>query len=434
MTARRSPMAFEVVPAGPVRGTVRAPASKSVTNRALVAAALATGVSTLCDPLDSDDSAAMRDCLGRLGAEIDVTPERWEVVGAGGTPAPPSGPLDARLSGTTARFVTAICALGAHGGEVTGLAPLRRRPIGPLVDALRSLGAKADDTDGGLPVHVAGGGLGGGGVEVSVAGSSQFASALLLVAPYARADVVCRLRGRSAMGYIALTVDLMRAWGAVVDELADGWRVHAGAGYTSRRFDVEYDASAAAHLFALAAASGGRVTVSNARPTRQPDAGAVDVLAAFGCEVEHGRDGVTVAATGELRPVDVSLATMPDQVTAFAALAALAPGVSVLRDVGVARLHETDRLQALTDELGGLGVRVEQTPDTLTVHGGTCHGPAVLRTHDDHRLAMAFAAIGTAVAGVRIVDPGCVAKTYPAFWDDARALGCVVRPPAPDVT
>lgn len=428
MTSQSPPVALEVVPAGPVRGQVRAPSSKSVTNRVLVMAALATGVSTLRDPLDSDDSAAMRDCLGALGARIDVTPRTWEVVGTGGTPALSGAPLHARLSGTTARFVTAVCALGDHGGAVTGQDPLRRRPISPLLDALRSLGAKVDDTDGGLPVRVAGGGLDGGSVEVDVTGSSQFASALLLVAPYARADVVCRLRGRSATDYIALTVDLMRSWGARVDDLADGWRVHAGAGYGWRRVEVEYDASAAAHLYALAAASGGRVTVSNATPTRQPDAGAVDVLAAFGCHVEHGRDGVTVASTGRLRPVDVSLAAMPDQVTTFAALAALAPGTSVLRDVGVARLHETDRLQALAEELGRLGVRVDQAPDALTVHGGTGRGPAVLRTHDDHRLAMAFAALGSAVGGVTILDPGCVAKTYPAFWDDARALGCALRP------
>lgn len=406
---------------------MRAPASKSVTNRVLVTAALATGVSTLRDPLDSDDSAAMRDCLRALGAVVDVTPEHWRVTGTGGALATPEAPLDARLSGTTARFVTAVCALGSRGGEVTGHAPLRRRPIGPLVDALRSLGAKADDTDGGLPVRLAGGGLDGGTVEVDVSGSSQFASAVLLVAPYARADVVCRLRGRAAADYIGLTVDLMRSWGAQVDDLPDGWRVRAGSGYRARSVDVEYDASAAAHLYALAAASGGGVTVTNAVATCQPDARAVEVLGALGCEVARGPVGVTVTSTGALRAMDVSLAAMPDQVTTFAALTALAPGTSVLRDVGVARLHETDRLEALTTELGRLGVEVEQTPETLTIHGGGARGPAVLRTHDDHRLAMAFAAIGTRVAGVTILDPGCVAKTYPAFWDDARALGCDVR-------
>lgn len=426
--------ALDVVPAGPVGGRVRAPASKSVTNRALVVAALAEGVSTLRDPLDSDDSRAMRVCLRALGVGVADADGSWRITGTGGAPTSPTGALDARLSGTTARFLTGVSALTAGGATVTGAAPLRRRPIGPLVDALRSLGTKADDTDGGLPVRLGGGGLDGGPVGIDVTGSSQFASAVLLVAPYARADVVCRLRGRSAIDYIALTVDMMTTWGAQVEPVSGGWRVHAGVHYDARSVDVEYDASAAAHLFALAAATGGTVTVANAGGTRQPDAAAVDVLVALGCAVDTGPGGVTVTGTHALRPVDVSLAAMPDQVTTFAALASLVPGTSVLRDVGVARLHETDRLDALTAELGRLGVRVDASPDTLTIHGGTARGPAVLRTHEDHRLAMAFAAVGARVAGVTIEDPGCVAKTYPAFWDDARSLGCRWEPSGTQVT
>jgi 3-phosphoshikimate 1-carboxyvinyltransferase len=416
----------EIVPTGPVGGHVRAPASKSVTNRLLVVAALAAGTSTLCHPLDSGDSLAMRGCVQALGADVDVTGDTWRIAGTGGALSAPARPLEAGLSGTTARFVVAACALGSHGGTVTGAAPLRRRPIGPVVDALRALGGKAEDTAGGLPVEVGGGGLDGGTVTIDVSGSSQFASAVLLVAPYARGDVVCTLRGRSAADYIALTVELMRRWGAHVEEAEQGWLVRAGAHYVARHEDVEYDASAAAHLFGLAAASGGAVTVTNASATRQPDAGAVDVLALFGCDVRTGPGGVTVAAPDALQPVDVSLAAMPDQVTTFAVLGALTPGTTVLRDVGVARLHETDRLDALATELGRLGVRVDVSADALAIHGGTARGPAVLRTYDDHRLAMAFAALGSRVPGVAIADPGCVAKTYPAFWDDARLLGCTV--------
>jgi 3-phosphoshikimate 1-carboxyvinyltransferase len=198
-------------------------------------------------------------------------------------------------------------------------------------------------------------------------------------------------------------------------------------GYRPREDTVEYDASAAAHLFALAAATGGAVTVSNATTTHQPDARAVDVFAALGCDVEVDDGAVTVRGPRQLCPIGVSLAAMPDQVTTFAALAALASGTSVLRDVGVARLHETDRLAALAVELGRLGVRVEAATDRLTVHGGAASGPARLQTHDDHRLAMAFAAVGLRISGVTVAEPGCVAKTYPAFWDDLRSLGCDLR-------
>ena len=416
--------ALVVRPAGPVGGTVHAPASKSVTNRLLVIAALADGVSTLRGPLDSDDSRAMRDCLTALGAAIDVDGPTWRVSGTAGRPATPAAPLQARLSGTTARFVTAVLPLAAGPAELTGRGPLRRRPIGPLVDALRALGADLAATDDGLPVRAVGGGIAGGPVAVDVRRSSQFASAVLLVAPYARRDVTCTLRGRSAADYIALTVDEMAAWGAEVTTVTGGWRVSAGAGYRARDVDVEHDASAAAHLYALAAASGGRVTVANAvGATRQPDAGATAVFAALGCTVDDGGPGITVTGPRALQPIDVSLGAMPDQVTTFGALAALAPGTSVLRVVGVARTHETDRLAALAAELGRLGVDVDAGADTLTVHGGTARGPARLRTYDDHRLAMAFAALGTRLSGVAIDDPGCVAKTYPAFWGDLRDLG-----------
>jgi 3-phosphoshikimate 1-carboxyvinyltransferase len=416
--------ALLVSPAGPVHGSVRAPASKSVTNRLLVLAALADGVSTLRGPLDSDDSRAMRDCLTALGARIDDDGTSWHVTGTGGHPTAPAAPVQARLSGTTARFVTAVLPLADGSTELTGRAPLRRRPIAPLVAALRTLGADVAATGDGLPVRAAGGGLDGGAVAVDVRRSSQFASAVLLVAPYARRDVRCTLRGRSAADYIALTVDEMVAWGAYVTAVDAGWHVTAGATYGARDVDVEYDASAAAHLFALAAASGGRVTVANAGgATRQPDAAATAVFAALGCTVDDGGPGVTVTGPDVLRPVDASLGAMPDQVTTFGALAALAPGTSVLRDVGVARTHETDRLAALVDELGRLGVDAEAGADTLTVHGGTARGPARLRTYDDHRLAMAFAALGTRLSDVVIDDPGCVAKTYPGFWDDLRQLG-----------
>ena len=422
---RVSGSSLSVTPAGPLTGALRAPASKSVTNRLLIMAALAEGTSTLIAPLDSDDSRAMRNCVIALGARVTSADRRWEITGTAGAPRTPAEPVDARLSGTTARFVTAVLALSPDGGVVDGRGPLRRRPIGPLVEALSSLGGGASTTDGGLPVTVAGGGLDGGVVDVDVSGSSQFASALLMVAPYARADVICRTRGRSADDYIALTAALMSEWGAgVARDDGASWRVRGGTGYRAHTVEVEYDASAAAHLFALGIASGGAVTVTNvAAHSQQPDARLPEVFAAMGCAVTHDGPAVTVTAARELRPVDVSLGAMPDMVTILAVLAALAPGTSILRDVGVARLHETDRLDALATELGKVGVKVEARPDALVIHGGTAHGRARLDTYDDHRLAMAFAALGTRIDGIEIGDPGCVAKTYPEFWHDAATLG-----------
>jgi 3-phosphoshikimate 1-carboxyvinyltransferase len=431
--------AVTVVPSGPVQGALRPPASKSVTNRMLVTAALADGASVLVDPLDSDDSQGMAAAVCALGADVEAGQAAgsgsgtgavtWRVRGTGGRLAAPAGPIDAGLSGTTMRFVAAVSTLAPGPVTVTGAPPLLRRPVGGLIAALRTLGAEISCTDGHPPVTGAGGGIAGGEVTVDVSGSSQFASAVLLVAPYARADVVIRTRGAAAVDYIRMTAATLRQWGADIEELDVGaWRIRAGGGYRPGTYHVEYDASSAAHLLAVAAATGGRVTVTNAvASTLQPDAGITAVLAAMGARVAREDDAVTVAGPDRLAPVDVDLSGMPDQVSTIAVLAALADGTSTIRGVGVARTHETDRLAALTRELGKVGVRVEESPDALTIHGRTPRPshtrPARLNTYDDHRLAMAFAALGARVPALTIEEPWCVSKTYPGFWADLRTLG-----------
>jgi len=417
--------AVEVIPSGPAAGALAAPTSKSVTNRLLVLATLAAGTSVLHDPLVSDDSTVMRETIGAFGAAVRISPEAWSVTGTGGVLRTPDRAVSAGLSGTTLRFVAGLAVLAPGGAVVTGAPPLLRRPVGPLTAALAGLGADVRDEGGYPPVVAAGGGLDGGRVTVDATASSQFASAVLLVAPYARRDVHLAVRGAGAGGYVDLTAEVMRDWGAQVGREGTGaWRVTAGHGYTARDRRVEYDASAAAHLLALAASTGGTVTVTNATAgTRQPDAALTDVLAAMGCTVTREGDAVTVTGPATLRPVDADLTAMPDQVTTVAVLAALADGVSTITGAAVTRGHETDRLAALAQELAKAGVAVAEQPDGLVVHGGGACGPASLATHDDHRLAMAFASLGARVAGIVVEDPGCVAKTYPGFWDDLRVLG-----------
>jgi 3-phosphoshikimate 1-carboxyvinyltransferase len=277
---------------GPVTVRLEAPASKSVTNRMLVCAALGDGTSRLRRPLESDDSAAMRVALGALGAPVtqvglDAAGPAWLVAGTGGRLASPAAPLDARGSGTTMRFLAALAPLTVAGATVTGRPGLLARPIGALVAALRALGARVDDRDGFPPVSAAGGGLGGGHAAVDASASSQFPSAILLAAPYARGPVTLLARGLGAPAYVELTAQVMRDYGATVERLDRAtWRVEAGRRYHARETEVEYDASAAAHLFALAAATGGAVTVSNARlGSLQPDARFPELLAEMGATV-----------------------------------------------------------------------------------------------------------------------------------------------------
>jgi 3-phosphoshikimate 1-carboxyvinyltransferase len=408
-----------------IRGEVAAPASKSVTNRLLVIAALAEGPSTLRGPLVSDDTEAMADLVTALGASVTQDGDAWHVDGTGGQLAAPATPIDARLSGTTMRFGMALAALASRPVELTGAPGLLARPVRALTETLGTLGATASDTGGYPPVRV-GGGLDGGDVVVDAGRSTQFASAILLVAPYARRPVRVEIVGAGAPGYIELTAALMRDWGADVDL---GHISHVNPSrYQSRDVTVEYDASAAAHLLALGVATGGTVTVTNASPdTLQPDAGIVDVFAEMGATVNRDGHRVSVTGPGAPLPVDVDLARMPDQLPTVAALAALAPGRSRITGVAVTRGHETDRIAAVAKELGKLGISVEERPDGLVVHGGRPQGSAEIDPHGDHRMAMAFAAIAAQVPGVRIGDPGCVAKTYPAFWEDAAMLGLVPR-------
>jgi len=416
--------ALELVPTGPVQGTLEAPSSKSLTNRALVIAALAKGRSVLSRLLRSDDTAAMISGLVGLGVGIEDIGGDTEVTGTAGRPVASGRTLNAGLSGTTLRFLAALALITEGTVVLDGEQPLRRRPIGQLLEVLGAAGAEVLSENGRPPLRISGSGLLGGRLHVDASASSQFATALLMVAPYADDDLIVEVEGLRELGYVRLTVATMTRWGARVDEEAPGtFKVSARYPYLSRAESIEHDASAAAHLYALAVATRGSITVANAFETAQPDGGLLEVLAAMGAMFSRGPGGTTVERRGELTGIDVDLAAMPDQVPTIAVLAALARGETVIRGVEIVRGHESDRITAVATELGRLGAQVEEAPDGLVVHGGApLHGGRI-DTHRDHRIAMAFTAIGAVVPGVELSDPGCVAKTYPRFFDDVARLG-----------
>ena len=416
--------------AGPLDATVTVPGSKSLTNRALVCAALAGGSSTIDGALVADDTEAMRTALAALGAGIarDRSSGRLLVTGTGGRLRPGPRELDVRLSGTASRFLLPVVALGEGEYRVDGAPPLRARPMGPVLDGIRSLGAevRAEGRPGHLPVTVvAPGGLEGG--EVAVAGdtSSQFLSGLLLAAPYARGGV--RLRLTTALvsrPYVELTRAVMGAFGVDVTGEAGGPVLDVPPGrYRGTAYAVEPDASTASYFLAAAALVGGRVTVAGlGAGARQGDARLADLLAAMGAEVERTGTATTVVGTGRLQGLGaVDLSDMPDMAQTVAALAPFADGPTEVTGVGFIRGHETDRIAAVVAELGRLGVRAEATDDGFVVQPGTPR-PARIATYDDHRMAMSFALVGLRVPGVEIEDPGCVAKTFPGFWDALDGL------------
>lgn len=414
---------------GPLRGHLRAPSSKSVTNRLLVMAALAEGRSELVDPLLSDDTHAMAGGLRALGVPVELSADLAVVEGRGGS-LHPVAPVDAGLSGTTLRFLAAVSLLTREPVVLTGEPALRRRPLGALLQALQATGARVESDNGHAPVRIEPARLSGGRMVVDAAESSQFATALLLVAPYAAADVELVVENLGASGYVELTVGLMGELGAEVSVKGQGeLLVRAGRHYRPGRYEVEYDASAAAHLFAAGVASGGAVTVSNAKKTLQPDSAVPGLLVDMGARLsEQPAGGLTLQAPdGPLRAIEADLTAIPDQLPTLATLAALAEGESRFSGIAVSRGHETDRPAAVAAELGRLGAEVALEEDLLVVRGGRPLGGATVDSYGDHRMAMAFGALATAVPGLRIAGAECVKKTYPAWWEDLRSLGADIE-------
>jgi 3-phosphoshikimate 1-carboxyvinyltransferase len=417
-------------PRGALDASLRVPGSRSITNRALVAAALARGESRLAGAGESDDTRVMREGLRALGAEIDSGAETWWVRGTGGRLRAPGRTVDVGASGTTARFLTAAAALTDGAVVLDGTPRMRERPIAELVEALGALGAKGSvlGRGGCPPVRMEGGGLTGGTAQVDARRSSQVVSGILLAAPCAVRDVELHFVEGVLVSrpFVELTLDVMAAFGAEAGFLDDATiRVHGGSGYQACHYRVEPDAQSAVYGFVAAAIAGGRVRVEGLPAhSRQTDLLVLDVLRAMGCRVVRHGEAVEVfgALPGvPLCAVDVDMNAIPDAVLAVAVAALFADGPSRLRNIANLRIKETDRLAALERELQRLGAGAEAGADWLRIDPRPLSG-AVIETYDDHRMAMAFALAGLRVPGVAIRDPACVSKTWPDFFEALERL------------
>ncbi len=428
MLHRTYPEQLPIRPAErPVDADVRLPGSKSLTNRALVLAALAEGTSRLEGALLSEDSLVMVDSLRRLGipVEVDETAECMVVEGCSGRIPAARAELFVGNSGTTARFLTAMVALGHGEYVIDGVPRMRERPIQPLLDALQQLGVEAVSVTGTgcPPVRVRTRGMRGGTVRLRGDISSQYLSALLMVAPCTTQGVRIELESELvSVPYVEMTLATMAAFGArATHEQFRVFSVPGGRGYRGRTYPIEPDASAASYFFALAAATGGRVRVVHlGTQSLQGDVRFVDLLERMGCTVERAADAITVVGRRPLRGIEADMNAISDTVPTLAALAPLADGPVVIRNVQHIRYKETDRIAAVAAELRRLGQGVEEYPDGLAIFPAPVQ-PAVVRTYGDHRMAMSFAVLGCAVPGIVIDDPGCVAKTFPDFFDRLEA-------------
>ena len=420
---------IQVIPASGIASEHAVPGSKSYTNRALIIAAMADGKSTLRGALVSDDTRVARAALESLGIRVEFADGTFGVHGMGGRLNEPDAPLFLGNSGTATRFLTAMMTLQGFPSLITGNERMQERPIADLLTALNELGADVvSERDNGCPpVRVGATRLRGGRATVSGAISSQFLSALLMAAPYARQDVMLEVRDTLvSIPYVDLTLDIMARFGVEVKH--DAYRLFRIPGrqvYAARDYDIEGDASSASYFWGLAALLGQSMCVTNVPPDSvQGDTRFLQVLERMGCAVTRRR-GWHVAGPRQLKPLgEIDLNALPDAAMTVAVLAAFCNGEARLRNIGNLRVKETDRLHALVTELRKIGAAVTELPDGLQVQGdpAALHG-AEIDTYDDHRMAMCFGMAGARLPGIRIREPDCVAKTYPGFWDDLRRIG-----------
>ncbi len=407
---------------GPVDITIRAPASKSYSHRALIAAGLAGGTSTLHRVLRSDDTRITASALQQLGVRLSWNEDQIRVDGTGGVlQCGDHSVIDLGDSGTSLRLLTSVALLCQRPVIITGSPRMKERPVGGLVNALNSLGGRIQYLEtAGFPPLMVDGILKGGSVQVDSTVSSQFASSLLLSAPYAESPLGLHLLpGAVSRSYLDVTVDVMKAFGVPVErEGQDHFLVHPGKRYCGREYLVEGDYSSASYFFSIAAVCGGRARVSSLSPgSVQGDRQFLDALAAMGCRVSCSDDCITVESDGALTGIERDLSSSPDTVQTLCMVAACARSPSRFFGISHLQFKESNRIFAILSTLRQLGGDVRADKDgSITIRPAPLHG-GTIDPAGDHRTAMSAAVLGLAVGGITVTDAGCVSKSFPEFWD-----------------
>ena len=420
-----------ITPVSTVDASLRVPGSKSISQRALLAAALAKGESRLHDPLESEDTELLSAALRAFGVEIDCSDARcWRVRGLGGRLQQPAEPIYLGNNGTATRFLTSLASLAAGRVQITGDARMAERPIAPIIKALQGWGVdiNSDLANGCPPLTIQARGIRGGATELAAGQSSQYLSSLLLVAPYARERAEIAVAGALySKPYVDMTLAVMRDFGAEAEANAERshFLIPRGA-YQARDYFIEGDASSASYFFAAAAICNGRVRVENlSLPSLQGDTGFVELLERMGCRISREGQGLSVQGIPELRAITADMGNMPDVAPTLAVVAAFAQGQTSIRNIAHLRVKESDRVSAVVTELRRLGVEVREEEDAMHIQGRGGEGlhGARIETYKDHRIAMSFALAGLRVSGVEIAGEDCVAKSFPDFWQRFQVLG-----------
>ena len=397
------------------------PGSKSYTNRALIMASLTKGKSILHNISESEDSGVLIEALMKLGVKISRSGNTIKIMGTEKL-HPYSGKISVGDAGTAMRFLTSICALVAGDIILDGSERMRERPIKVLVDALRNLGAHINYQmeEGYPPIRIKGGGMKGGLVSLDASISSQYFTSLLMIAPTFKKGLIIEVVGdQISKSYIDMTIDGMKHFGIdVMNENFKKYHIKKGNTYKATTYLIEGDASGASYLWGIAALTGGTVIVKNIDPkSAQGDIHFVDILEKMGCRVIRNEKESWISVTGsnKLSPITVDMSSMPDTAQTLAVISAFVPGSTIITGLSTLKIKETNRLQAMHDELLKMGMRTVITNDSITIHGGSPKS-AMIETYKDHRMAMAFAVASARLSGMKICDEQVVSKSFPTFW------------------
>lgn len=405
---------------------VDVPGSKSLTQRALITAALAKGSSLIRHALVADDTRHLITGLKKLGAKIEPVADGFEITGTGGVITNKCNEIFLGNNGTALRFLTALVCLGRGRYVLTGEARLLERPVGPLVSALQGMGVSISCRNNCPPVEIIANGLRGGQMTLTDIESSQYVSALLLCGPYTAKGIELTLEGNIVSApYIDLTIRVMNDFGAkTIMNGKHQYMVGTQNIYTGRDYYVEGDASSASYFFLAAALAKRTIRVQGVkRKSAQGDIRLLDILEKLGCRITDGETWVEVSAAHDLAPGDMTfdMGDMPDMVPTAGVLAAFRKGRTMIVNVAHLRIKESNRLAAMVTELNRIGIKASELPDGLIIEGGQTH-PAAIETYNDHRIAMSFAVAGLITPGIEIADKKCVDKSFPGFWRELAKI------------
>lgn len=413
----------------PVRKNVMIPGSKSYTNRALIMAAMTQGKVEIINPLISDDTKAMIECLRTLGIKINLLKNSIEVVGSIDDIKDKNYELDANLSGTTIRFILTLLTLVPGIKILKGKEGLNKRPIKDLVEALKSLGAKIEyvKQKGYPPLIIRSSKLIAGAITIQGDVSSQYLSSLLMTSPLI-GKIVIKVNGvRISKPYIDMTMDIMKKFGVqVVNEKYRKYTISNKQNYKAKEYVVEGDFSNAGYFLAIAALTKSTLTLKNLNPKSvQADKKIINVLEQMGSKITYGLNEITIKGNG-VKPIRVNMVDFSDQAQTIAVLAAFAKGVTTILGIQSLRIKETDRITAIQQELRKMNIKTSLLRNALSIYGGNPKA-AKIDTYGDHRMAMSFAIAGTKLPGMQINDPDVVNKTFPDFWEILRNIGIAIE-------